>query len=92
MNGLEQLKEEMGQACFGRSPSLAKAAGQCVKCGEFNLEFNDEISRKEYGISGLCQCCQDSVFGVEEEPEVGQGSHAIPGFYIAPEALDGLED
>jgi len=63
MNELEQFKENVGQAAFGRSPRLAKAAGQCVQCGEFNLEFRDELSRKEYGISALCQCCQDSIFG-----------------------------
>ena len=67
MNELENTKEEMAFALFGRSPSIAKASGQCVSCGEFNLEFRDELSRKEYGISGLCQCCQDSVFGVEED-------------------------
>lgn len=26
-------------------------------------DFKDEISRKEYGISGLCQKCQDKMFG-----------------------------
>jgi hypothetical protein len=46
---------------------LAKAAGQCVKCGEFNIEFRDELSRREYAISGLCQCCQDGIFGKEVE-------------------------
>lgn len=25
-------------------------------------EFRDELSRKEYQISGLCQNCQDEVF------------------------------
>lgn len=25
--------------------------------------FRDEISKKEFRISGLCQKCQDSVFG-----------------------------
>jgi hypothetical protein len=91
MNELDTLKEEMAISLFGRSPSLAKATGQCVSCGEFNLEFRDELSRKEYGISGFCQGCQDDFFGVEDEPEVGQGSHAIPGFFVSPEALDGLE-
>ncbi len=67
MNELQNTKEEMAFALFGRSPSLAKAAGQCVSCGEFNLEFRDELSRKEYGISGLCQCCQDNIFGGEED-------------------------
>jgi len=51
---------------FGRSRTIAMHNGQCVKCGEFNLEFRDELSRKEYGISGLCQCCQDAIFGTED--------------------------
>jgi hypothetical protein len=92
MNGLEQFKEEMAFQLFGRSRTLAIAGNQCVKCGELATDFSDEISRKEYGISGLCQCCQDGIFGAPEEPEAGQGSHAIPGFFVSPEALDGLED
>lgn len=27
------------------------------------IEFRDEISRKEFKISGLCQKCQDKTFG-----------------------------
>ena len=91
MNNLDTFKEEMAFSLFGRSPSVCKAGGQCVMCGEFDLSFRDELSRKEYGISGFCQGCQDDFFGVEDEPEVGQGSHAIPGFFVSPEALDGLE-
>jgi hypothetical protein len=26
-------------------------------------EFRDELSRKEFEISGLCQLCQDEIFG-----------------------------
>lgn len=26
-------------------------------------EFRDELSRKEFEISGLCQTCQDDIFG-----------------------------
>ena len=29
--------------------------------------FRDEISRKEYSISGLCQFCQDKVFGSDSK-------------------------
>ena len=29
--------------------------------------FRDELSAKEYYISGMCQACQDSVFNSEEE-------------------------
>lgn len=28
--------------------------------------FRDALSWKEYGISGLCQNCQDTIFGVED--------------------------
>lgn len=30
-------------------------------------EFRDDISRKEYTISGMCQKCQDRTFGVSDE-------------------------
>ena len=66
MNELEKTKEEMAFALFGRSSTIAILNGQCVKCGGFNLAFRDELSRKEHGISGLCQTCQDGIFGVEE--------------------------
>ena len=38
--------------------------GKCPFCGnEINQEeFKDELSRKEFAISGLCQSCQDSFF------------------------------
>jgi hypothetical protein len=92
MNELEQLKEDICMESFGRSRNLALAAGQCVKCGTYDLNFRDEPSQREYKLTVWCQSCQDEFFGVEEEPEVGQGSHAIPGFFISPESLDGLEE
>ena len=66
MNELDQLKEEMAFQLFGRSRTLALAGNQCVKCGESATDFRDELSQKEYGISGFCQSCQDGVFGVED--------------------------
>ena len=40
--------------------------GLCVTCNdEISLQAltqMDDISRKEYSISGMCQVCQDSVF------------------------------
>lgn len=35
----------------------------CSWCGKPATEFRDELSRKEYTISGFCQECQDEVFG-----------------------------
>jgi len=39
----------------------------CNGCGsKVNpKEFRNDLSRKEYGISGFCQKCQDEVFGEE---------------------------
>ena len=70
MNELEQAKEDMAMRLFGRSRSLAIAGGQCVKCGfphNLRSDFRDALSHKEYGISGLCQCCQDGIFGTGED-------------------------
>ena len=36
---------------------------KCMTCDGYAIEFKDEISEKEYGISGMCQDCQDRVFG-----------------------------
>ena len=43
--------------------------GTCVSCDGDVLKtaFRDPLSFKEFTISGLCQPCQDSVFGVSEE-------------------------
>lgn len=42
--------------------------GLCPICSEPIDEdsFRDELSRKEYGITGMCQVCQDNFF-VDEE-------------------------
>jgi len=43
----------------------ATEAGRCPFCKEIvrQKDFKDELSRREYAISGLCQKCQDKTFG-----------------------------
>lgn len=42
-------------------------SGKCPTCkGEIG-EFKDALSRREFGISGMCQKCQDSIFNTSEE-------------------------
>ena len=67
MNELDQLKEDICMESFGRSRNLALAAGQCVKCGTYDLNFRDEPSQREYKRTVWCQSCQDDFFGVEED-------------------------
>ena len=52
----------------GRREAIAQ--GNCMRaplgCGKPAGEFRDEVSRREYAISGLCQACQDSVYNAED--------------------------
>ena len=48
--------------------------GICLTCEDAHgikaTSFRDDISRKEYSISAMCQSCQDDVFGVSDlEPD-----------------------
>jgi len=56
---------------FGHDRRAEIQANRCVPapvgCGGPATEFRDALSAKEYTISGLCQKCQDSVFGADEE-------------------------
>ena len=54
--------EDMAQALFGRGRKVAMDNLLCVMCGGDANYFADELSRKEYGISGMCQTCQDKTF------------------------------
>lgn len=41
--------------------------GKCPFCGksiDVETEFRDPLSKREFEISGLCQKCQDEIFGV----------------------------
>ncbi len=39
---------------------------KCALCKCTALDFKDELSRREYFISGLCQECQDKIFVQDE--------------------------
>lgn len=57
-------EEIMRKAGFGKEVDRVKE-GKCPSCGkkiDTTIEFSDEVSIREYGISGLCQKCQNEVF------------------------------
>ena len=61
--------DALASALFGgRTRTEAHANGVCVECGKPAKVFKDDISAREYRISGLCQECQDDFFG-SEPPE-----------------------
>ena len=70
LSELDKFKENTAERLFGRSRLLAIAGNSCVKCGEPAVDFRDEISKKEFGISGFCQVCQDDIFGGPDEDDM----------------------
>jgi hypothetical protein len=65
--GVRKALDEMTSDIYGRSGSNAIENDICVSCGEPAVEFTDELSRREYAISGLCQKCQDNIFNYDED-------------------------
>src|SRR5207245_1156884 len=57
---------------FGHDRRETIQQNRCVPppigCGKLALSFRDELSRREYTISGLCQDCQDTAFGKPKKP------------------------
>jgi hypothetical protein len=47
---------------FGRQAGRRLDDGMCPRCGKPPGKFRDEVSVREYGITGLCQPCQDVIF------------------------------
>ncbi len=61
---MEKALDALTQNMFGvRARTDMIAVEVCVTCGKKVGAFKDALSRKEYSISGMCQECQDSVFG-----------------------------
>lgn len=47
-----------------------KGTGVCVICGSDKTkpeDFDSDIARKEWGISEMCQNCQNKAFSTEED-------------------------
>ena len=60
---MSELMDSLAKDMFGRTRTGAITANECVECGGPATDFRDELSQKEYTISGLCQSCQDKVWG-----------------------------
>ena len=48
---------------FGKDRRSYILAGKCIITGEYAGPFRDELSEKEYQISGMGQKAQDQMFG-----------------------------
>ena len=63
------LPPDLSKPIFSLMPHLADRIidNRCACCAYPITEFSDALAEKEYGISGMCQDCQDKVFGIKEE-------------------------
>jgi len=59
---IENLLEEFSKI-IGTPRSIAFKTNTCVTCGGEAKDFRDTTSEKEYSISGMCQNCQDKIWG-----------------------------
>ena len=59
------MNKELLKSVGFKSEVARVEMGRCPRCaGEIKMEdFKDPLSIKEYGISGMCQACQDGMFG-----------------------------
>jgi hypothetical protein len=63
--------EKFLEGISGRTTAIHD--NKCIQpplgCGKpvVMADFKNEISRREYRISGLCQKCQDEIFGEDED-------------------------
>ena len=60
-NPKDQMLQLVADA-FGLPGPKAKEEGKCPLCGNNVGAFKDALSEKEFGISGMCQKCQDEMF------------------------------
>ena len=61
-NNISTFLDGLAKNIFGKSREECFEKKICVKCGKDATFFKDELSKKEYPLSGFCQICQDNFF------------------------------
>jgi len=59
-------KPDLNKPAFRLFPSKIDniGEGKCSLCGKIihEKDFKNNLSKREYSISGMCQSCQDRIF------------------------------
>jgi len=63
---VQKFVDILAKQIYGRTILDAKTQNICLKCGKQVGKFKDDISVREFGITGICQRCQDNIFGEDE--------------------------
>ena len=64
-----QIESMLTQLLGGKNRRAYIAAGKCVMTGKDAGPFRDELSKREYMISGMGQEAQDEIFGRDNDEE-----------------------
>ena len=83
--------DAMLTSVFGVDRVKTISGGTCVSCdaeGIIASSFSDDLSRKEYSISGMCQSCQDDLFGADEDDEPDEDEDDESAFTSAGMGMD----
>jgi len=59
-----------GECPCSRCSNESNRIPECSYCFKKITGFRDGLSKKEFGISGLCQKCQDETFFSEQDQRV----------------------
>ena len=59
----EQMEQAIASINGGVDRRTMIDADLCTSCGGPATDFKDELSKREFTISGFCQKCQDDIFG-----------------------------
>ena len=59
---MKEFLNGIAKDVFGRTIEESLNNNICVQCGEDVGVFDDELSEREYNITGLCQKCQDDIY------------------------------
>lgn len=57
----EELVEIFSSPRHKAMYTMAKATFTCIRCGRPARIFRDASARLEYGVSALCQACQEEL-------------------------------
>ena len=63
---MQEVVDTVALKLGGRTLTECHKKKLCSDCGrKVDMDsFRDELSKKEYSLSGFCQKCQDNFFGV----------------------------
>jgi hypothetical protein len=64
-NELQEIIDKFDNYFLGITIQEAHENEICIDCKQPITTFKDELSKKEYEISGWCQRCQDEIFNGE---------------------------